>query len=52
LPTEIPHDDAEKFALTPAKEAELDRRIATADADLAESVSWEDFRAELLACLE
>ncbi|HSV28063.1 MAG TPA: addiction module protein [Candidatus Omnitrophota bacterium] len=31
---------------TPAQIEELDRRIATADADLSESSSWETMRAE------
>ena len=33
--------------LTPAQTAELDRRLAIADDDLAESVSWETIRDEL-----
>jgi putative addiction module component (TIGR02574 family) len=41
--------DDEDVPLTPEQEAELDRRLATADADLADSVSWESFRAELRA---
>ena len=41
--------DAEDVPLTPALAAEIDRRLATADADLAESVSWESIRSELAA---
>lgn len=41
--------DAEDLPLTPAQEAELDHRLATADADLADSVPWERYRAEQLA---
>ena len=33
--------------LTPAHEAELDRRLATFDADRREAVPWEDIDAEL-----
>lgn len=39
--------DAEQMPLTPAQAAEIDRRLATADADLAASVPWETLRAEL-----
>jgi putative addiction module component (TIGR02574 family) len=39
--------DADDLPLTPAQAAELDRRLATADADLAESEPWETLRAEL-----
>jgi putative addiction module component (TIGR02574 family) len=41
--------DADTVPLTPAQMAELDRRLATADADLADSVPWETVRAELMA---
>jgi putative addiction module component (TIGR02574 family) len=41
--------DANAVPLTPAQIAELDRRLATADADLADSVPWETVRAELMA---
>ena len=41
--------DDEDLPLTPEQEAELDRRLATADADLADSVPWETYRAELRA---
>jgi putative addiction module component (TIGR02574 family) len=40
--------DADTVPLTPAQNAELDRRLATADADLAESVPWETVHAELV----
>jgi putative addiction module component (TIGR02574 family) len=33
--------------LTPAQEAELDRRLATFDADRSEAIAWEDVEAEL-----
>jgi putative addiction module component (TIGR02574 family) len=33
--------------LTPAHEAELDRRLATFDADRREAAPWEDIDAEL-----
>jgi putative addiction module component (TIGR02574 family) len=39
--------DADDLPLTNAQEAELDRRLTTADADLADSVAWEALRAEL-----
>ncbi len=38
--------DDEDLPLTPEQEAELDSRLATADTDLADSVSWKSFRAE------
>jgi len=41
--------DADTIPLTPAQIAELDRRLETADADLADSVPWETVRAELVA---
>jgi putative addiction module component (TIGR02574 family) len=41
--------DADDLPLTKAQEAELDRRLVTADADLADSVPWETLRAELAA---
>jgi putative addiction module component (TIGR02574 family) len=39
--------EAEHVPLTPAQAAEIDRRLKTADEDLASSVSWETLRAEL-----
>ena len=33
--------------LTPAQEAELDRRLTTFDADRSEAIAWEDIDAEL-----
>jgi putative addiction module component (TIGR02574 family) len=33
--------------LTPAHEAELDRRLASFDSDRREAISWEDLDAEL-----
>lgn len=39
--------DAEDVPLTPAQADEIDRRLATADADMAASVSWETLRTEL-----
>lgn len=33
--------------LTPAHEAELDRRLATFDADRRDAIPWEDVDAEL-----
>jgi putative addiction module component (TIGR02574 family) len=33
--------------LTPAHEAELDRRLATFDVDRREAIPWEDIDAEL-----
>ncbi|MCG2669347.1 addiction module protein [Bradyrhizobium sp. GCM10023182] len=33
--------------LTPAQEAELDRRLATFEADRGEAIPWEDIEAEL-----
>jgi len=33
--------------LSPAQEAELDRRLATFDEDRREAVPWEDIEAEL-----
>jgi len=33
--------------LTPAHEAELDRRLASFDLDRREAISWEDLDAEL-----
>ncbi len=33
--------------LTPAQEAELDRRLATFDADRREAIPWEDIEAEI-----
>jgi putative addiction module component (TIGR02574 family) len=41
--------DADAIPLTPAQIVELDRRLATADADLADSVPWETVRTELMA---
>ncbi|MBP2294505.1 addiction module protein [Azospirillum rugosum] len=39
--------DQQQVPLTPAQDAELDRRIATADEDLADSVPWESIRTEI-----
>jgi putative addiction module component (TIGR02574 family) len=39
--------EAEHVPLTPEQAAEIDRRLKTADADLATSVPWETLRAEL-----
>jgi len=39
--------EAQNAPLTPAQAAELDRRLETADSDLAASVPWETLRAEL-----
>lgn len=33
--------------LTPAQQAELDRRLATFDTDRREAIPWEDIEAEL-----
>jgi putative addiction module component (TIGR02574 family) len=38
--------DMNDVPLTPAQGAELDRRLVTADADLADSVPWDVLRAE------
>ncbi len=35
--------------LSPAKAAELDRRLANIDEEMAGSVSWEELKAELAA---
>jgi putative addiction module component (TIGR02574 family) len=39
--------EAESLPLTQAQEAELDHRIASADADLAQSRPWDELHAEL-----
>lgn len=39
-------DDA---AVTPAQAAELERRLASLDDDLAEAVTWDQLRADLSA---
>lgn len=39
--------EADRVPLTAAQEAEIDRRLAAADDDLAASVPWETIRAEL-----
>jgi putative addiction module component (TIGR02574 family) len=39
--------EADDVPLTPAQAAELDRRLASADADLADSIPWDTLRAEL-----
>jgi len=39
--------DDKDLPLTPEQEAELDHRLATADADLADTVPWQTCRAEL-----
>jgi len=41
--------DADNLPLTKAQEVELDRRLATADADLVDGVPWETLRTELAA---
>ncbi len=41
--------DLERQPLTPAQRAELERRVAAADANPAEGVSWEVVRAEARA---
>jgi len=38
---------AADIRLTPAQEAELDRRLATFDADRREAIPWEEIDAEL-----
>ena len=37
----------DQVPLTPAQQAELDRRLTTLDQDRAQSVSWEALKAEL-----
>jgi putative addiction module component (TIGR02574 family) len=39
--------DAEDIHLTPAQEAELDRRLATFDEDIKAGSTWEKIDAEL-----
>ncbi|HLY56941.1 MAG TPA: addiction module protein [Stellaceae bacterium] len=39
--------DAEDVTLSAAQAEELGRRLASADADLADSVAWQAVRAEL-----
>jgi putative addiction module component (TIGR02574 family) len=39
--------ETDDIALTPAQHVELDRRLETADADLATSIPWDALRAEL-----
>jgi putative addiction module component (TIGR02574 family) len=39
--------DAEDVRLTPAQEAELERRLATLDADIKAGSTWEEIEAEL-----
>lgn len=39
--------DASEVPLTLAQEAEIKRRLATLDADMAREVPWEEFEAEL-----
>ncbi len=39
--------DADDLPLTPAQADEINRRLATADADMAASVPWEALRTEL-----
>lgn len=41
--------DLEQQSLTPAQRAELERRVAAADANPDEGVSWEVIRAEAQA---
>jgi putative addiction module component (TIGR02574 family) len=40
--------DADDVPLTPAQKSELDRRLDTADTDLADSVPWNTLRAKLI----
>lgn len=42
-------DSMDDGALPPAQAAELARRLACADDDAAEAVTWEDLKAELAA---
>ena len=39
--------DASDIPLTPAQEAELDRRLASLDQDIAHGSTWEQIEAEL-----
>jgi len=39
--------EADDVPLTPAQEAELDRRLESADADRADAIPWDTLRAEL-----
>ena len=39
--------DDDQVPLTPAQQAELERRLATLDHDRAQSVTWETLKAEL-----
>jgi putative addiction module component (TIGR02574 family) len=39
--------DSKDVRLTPAQQAELDRRLATLDADIAAGSTWEQIEAEL-----
>jgi putative addiction module component (TIGR02574 family) len=39
--------DAEDVPLTPAQEAELERRLATLDEDIKAGSTWEEIEAEL-----
>ncbi|MDE1146782.1 MAG: addiction module protein [Azospirillaceae bacterium] len=39
--------EAEDVRLTPAQQAELDRRLATFDEDIKSGLSWEEVEAEL-----
>jgi len=39
--------DDNQVQLTPAQQAELERRLATLDRDRTQSVTWETLKAEL-----
>jgi putative addiction module component (TIGR02574 family) len=39
--------DDDQVPLTPAQQAELERRLATLDHDRAQSMTWETLKAEL-----
>ena len=39
--------DDNQLQLTPAQQAELERRLATLDRDRTQSVTWETLKAEL-----
>ena len=39
--------EAEDAALTPAQEAEIERRLTTAEADIARGKTWDQIEAEL-----
>ena len=39
--------ESDELPMTPAQEAEIDRRLGEADADLSACVPWDTLRAEL-----